>query len=243
MVIVSSWIPEDTLPNFIQTSRLSLIAQSSGMFNPLRLKESQKVILQENLISGQSRAPDEFLRFKSGNCVEPPSKRCYNSSLSKLLFQRTVIIRTDRSMENNTIDRILENLFHILPMIHKKLLRMDLDGVTGDLSRLHLAIMGMLREKSLAVSEVAKILVIPKSQMTHLIDQLVDLDIVARHPDAKDRRVINISLTDHGKAMLKECRRIMKQTMRNKLSHLTPAELADLSIALEKLKNIGAKLE
>jgi DNA-binding MarR family transcriptional regulator len=79
--------------------------------------------------------------------------------------------------------------------------------------------------------------------MTHLIDQLVDLDIVARHPDAKDRRVINISLTDDGKSVLKECRGIMKQSMRNKLSCLTPAELADLSMALEKLKDIGAKLE
>jgi DNA-binding MarR family transcriptional regulator len=146
-------------------------------------------------------------------------------------------------MENRTIDTILENLFHILPMIHKKLLRMDLDGVTGNLSRLHLAIMGMLREENLAVSEVARRLVIPKSQMTHLIEQLVDLDIVARHPDAKDRRIINISLTDHGKALLKECREIMKQTISNKLSRLTPAELADLSMVLEKLKDIGAKLE
>jgi DNA-binding MarR family transcriptional regulator len=71
----------------------------------------------------------------------------------------------------------------------------------------------------------------------------VDLDIVARHPGAKDRRVINISLTNHGKAVLKEYRGIMKQTIRNKLSRLTPAELAELSMALEKLKDIGAKLE
>jgi DNA-binding MarR family transcriptional regulator len=128
-------------------------------------------------------------------------------------------------------------------MIHKKLLRMELDGVTRNLSRLHLSIMGMLQEENLAVSDVARRLVIPKSQMTHLIGQLVDLEIVARHPDAKDRRVINISPTDHGKAMLKECRGIMDQTIRNKLSHLTPAELADLSMVLGKLKDIGAKLE
>jgi DNA-binding MarR family transcriptional regulator len=61
----------------------------------------------------------------------------------------------------------------------------------------------MLQEENLAVSEVARRLVIPKSQMTHLIDQLVDLDIVARHPDAKDRRVINISLL----TMVRRCSR------------------------------------
>jgi len=84
-------------------------------------------------------------------------------------------------MDNRTIDGIVENLFHILPIIHKKLLRMDLGGVTGSLSRLHLAIMGMLVEESLLVSEIAKRLVIPKSQMTHLIDQLAGLGIIEMH--------------------------------------------------------------
>jgi DNA-binding MarR family transcriptional regulator len=144
--------------------------------------------------------------------------------------------------ENNTIESILENLFHILPMIHKKLLRMDLGGVTGELSRPHLAIMGMLREESLAVSEVAKRLVIPKSQMTHLIDQLAGWNIVARHPDTNDRRVTNISLTDHGKEVFEECLGMVKNTIREKLSRLTPAELIEMATALEKLKNIGAKL-
>jgi DNA-binding MarR family transcriptional regulator len=144
---------------------------------------------------------------------------------------------------NNTIESILENLFHVLPMIHKKLLRMDLGGVTGELSRLHLVIMDMLREESLAVSEVAKRLVIPKSQMTHLIDQLADLDIVARHHDTSDRRVTNISLTGHGREVFEECRGMVKNTIRGKLSRLTRAELTETARALEKLKNIGAKLE
>ncbi len=146
-------------------------------------------------------------------------------------------------MENRTIDGIVENLFRILPIIHKKLLRMDLGGMAGNLSRLHLAIMGMLGEESLPVSEIAKRLVIPKSQMTHLIDHLVSLGIVDRQPDTKDRRVINISLTDHGQTMLKECKDLVSQNIRNKLSCLTPAELANLSAALETLRDIGTRLE
>jgi DNA-binding MarR family transcriptional regulator len=120
---------------------------------------------------------------------------------------------------------------------------MDLGGVTGELSRLHLAIMGMLRDGGMAISEVARILAIPKSQMTHLIDQLVEQDIVVRHPDANDRRVTNISLTGHGKEVFEECRGMMKNIIRAKLSRLTPAELTEMAAALAKLKNIGAKLE
>ena len=107
------------------------------------------------------------------------------------------------------------------------------------MSRLHLAIMGMLDEESLSFSEIAKRLVIPKSQMTHL----VSLGIAERRPDQKDRRVVNIVLTSHGRIVLKERREMIRQNIRNKLACLTPAELADLSAALEKLKDIGAKLE
>jgi DNA-binding MarR family transcriptional regulator len=140
------------------------------------------------------------------------------------------------------VESILENLFHVLPLIHKKLLRMDLEGVTGEISRLHLAIMGMLREEGLPVSEVARRLVIPKSQMTHLVDRLADLDIVVRHQNAADRRVTEISLTAHGKDVLDECFSTMKKAIREKLSRLTAAELTEMAAALENLKNIGAKL-
>ena len=146
-------------------------------------------------------------------------------------------------MENKIINGILDNLFNILPVIHKKLLRMDLGGVSGNLSRLHLAIMRMLGESSLPVTEIARRLVIPKSQMTHLVDKLEKLSIVARQPDTRDRRVINISLTGQGEILLKKYRQLVRQNIRNKLSCLTPEELTDLSTALEKLKEIGAKLE
>jgi len=145
--------------------------------------------------------------------------------------------------ENSIIESILVNLFQVLLMIHKKLLAMHLGGVTGEVSRLHLSIMGMLREEGMAISEVARRLAIPKSQMTYLTDQLVDLDIVVRHPDVNDRRVTHISLTGHGKEVLKECKGMVKNIIREKLSRLTPAELTELAAALEKLKNIGAKLE
>jgi len=147
------------------------------------------------------------------------------------------------AISNGTIEQILENLFHVLPMVHKKLLRMDMDGATGELSRLHLAIMGMLRWESQAVSEVARKLAIPKSQMTHLVDQLEERGIVLRHPDASDRRVTNVTLTGHGREVLTECKGRLKDIMRQRLSVLTETELAEMATALEKLKNIGTKLE
>jgi hypothetical protein len=82
---------------------------------------------------------------------------------------------TAKITQNDTLDTIVENLFYVLPIIHKRLLKIDPPDVSRDirLSRLHLGIMGMLNnEGCLPISEAAKKFIIAKPQMTHLINQL-----------------------------------------------------------------------
>jgi len=67
--------------------------------------------------------------------------------------------------------------------------------------------------------------------------------IVEKQPDMHDRRVVNIILSDNGRAVLRQCQELVKNTIRKKLSRLTPTELSEMAASLEKLKNIGAKLE
>lgn len=140
------------------------------------------------------------------------------------------------------VDTILKDLILLLPIFHKKLLRMDMGGVTGELTRHHFAIAGMIAQGKMTVSEMAKILGTPKPQMTHLIDQLVDMGIVERHPDTEDRRVINLALTDHGRTLFREVKEKVKENMKIRLSGLTPEELSEMSHALETLRNIGARI-
>ena len=79
--------------------------------------------------------------------------------------------------------------------------------------------------------------------MTHLIDKLIELELVERQPDDSDRRIINISLTAKGKLVLEESRKLVRDTIRQKLSCLGEQELEDLAFSLRKLTEIGAKLE
>jgi DNA-binding MarR family transcriptional regulator len=109
-------------------------------------------------------------------------------------------------ISNSNIDEILEDLIQILPVFQKRLIRMDLGGVTGDLTHLHFTIMGMLSRGSMNVTELANILMMTKSQMTHLIDQLVGQGIVERYHNKGDRRVINLSLTEQGLVLLEDAR-------------------------------------
>ena len=78
-------------------------------------------------------------------------------------------------MDNNVIDSIIEDIFHVYPLIYKKLLKVDFEDVEGGLSYLHFLIIRMLaRTGALPISEIGRRLVIPRPQMTHLIDQLID---------------------------------------------------------------------
>lgn len=145
-------------------------------------------------------------------------------------------------IKNAKIDSILDSLQGILPVFHKKLMRMDLSGATGNLRWPQFAIIKKLSAGSTTVSELAKITVMSKPQMTHLIEQLVRMGMVERHPDAEDRRVINLVLTEHGRKLLKDAQQKVRENIKNRLSGLTPDELAAMSSSLEMLKGILARL-
>jgi DNA-binding MarR family transcriptional regulator len=145
-------------------------------------------------------------------------------------------------MDSVNIDRILENMFVIMLITHKKMLRMDLGGRPDNLTRLHLAVMGELGQNSMTMSELANTLMMTKPQLTHLVDSLVSQGIVERRPDEKDRRVINLALTEKGRALLKEMKLKVKENTKKRLASLTTGELSQMSTALETLRNIVIKL-
>lgn len=147
-------------------------------------------------------------------------------------------------MKNGTVDDITTNLFHAFPLMYKKLLKVDFESVNKGISHLHFPIMRVLADSGPSpISEVGNKLLIPKPQMTHLIDQLIILDIVVRIPDTRDRRIINIALTDKGKTTLMNCIKLMRDNIKSKLSNLTDEELVELSTLLSRLGDIGARLK
>jgi DNA-binding MarR family transcriptional regulator len=149
-------------------------------------------------------------------------------------------------MDHSTLDTIAENLFYIVPLIHKKLLRINIPNMDCGftLSRLHIGILGLISEESaLPISEIAKKYFIPKSRMSLLINQLVKAGMVERHPNTHDRRVSNITLTPKGQALLKCSERFIKINIKEMLSFLNENELKEFSQVLAKLRSLGARLD
>ena len=149
-------------------------------------------------------------------------------------------------MKNKTLDTVIENLFFVLPIIHKKLLKVEPPDISQDihLSRLHVGILGVLGvENRLPISEIAKRFLIAKPQMTLLINQLINAGMVERQSNTKDRRITDITLTEKGKTIFKQCEDFLQANFREQLSFLSEKELEDLSLSLLKLREIGSRWE
>ncbi|MDO8472704.1 MAG: MarR family winged helix-turn-helix transcriptional regulator [Dehalococcoidia bacterium] len=155
---------------------------------------------------------------------------------------RTTTAPRKAGNSDKDITAIVDNLFRALPLIHRKLLKLDLEG-TG-ISRLHLPILGILWESgALPVSEVGRRLFISKPQMTSLVDRLTKLGFVVRQPDGNDRRVINIAITDQGRKSLTNLKTAIRDSLGKRLSVLGKEELKELGASLDRLVQIASKIE
>ncbi|MFC1948854.1 MarR family winged helix-turn-helix transcriptional regulator [Chloroflexota bacterium] len=152
------------------------------------------------------------------------------------------------SEKDNIIDSVAEDLFSTMPLIgrsiRRKLVKTALTHFDENITPPHFEIMKLLQEAgTLHVAEIGERLQIARPQMTHLIDKMVELDIVNREISTEDRRMINITLTDRAKKILDEHDSVIKNAAREMLAGLSDTELQDLSTSLQKLQKIFSPLK
>jgi DNA-binding MarR family transcriptional regulator len=139
-------------------------------------------------------------------------------------------------------ERIAENLMALLPFYHKKIFSPGL-GTTGMQTAQYRMLGILMREgTTLPMSELGKRMYLSKPYMTMLVDQLITDGHVQRIPDTRDRRVINIAITDEGRRHLKQAASRYKENVKNILSDLDRQDLEDLCQSLEKLRNIISRI-
>ena len=151
---------------------------------------------------------------------------------------------TRRDIVRRTADSLLSVPPLIFRGVRRKLLKTALENMNIDVSPLHFEIMRLLKEDgTLHIAEIGERLQIARAQMTHLIDKLVEMEMVERQADSTDRRVTNIVLTAKGNAFLEEHGGNIWKATKEFVSSLTDEELADLSASLERLREILSRLQ
>jgi len=148
-------------------------------------------------------------------------------------------------VDNVLLDSVTQELPLLFPLMEGKILRAGFKVVEREkhIAPHHLMILKLVRDAGpLAVSEIGGWHHIPRPQMTYLIERLVELGLVERRPDDKDRRVINVALTQKGRVTLEECMDLIKESARKRLSSLSDEDLRQLAAALKWVREIISRV-
>lgn len=103
-------------------------------------------------------------------------------------------------------------------------------------------LLGILESSGLrSMTDLCNQMFISKPYMTRLVDNLVSDGLVERHPDVKDRRVINISMTDQGRRNLRTILMEMRNNLKPFLSGFPSTDLEHMCTASKELHTLLSK--
>ncbi|MEM9419539.1 MAG: MarR family transcriptional regulator [Planctomycetota bacterium] len=88
--------------------------------------------------------------------------------------------------------------------------------------------------------EVAERLVTRVPDITRLVDRLIKAGLAERTRDDEDRRVVIVSITPDGLAVLRKLDKPIRQLHEKQLGHLSCKELTELNRLLEKARQPAA---
>ena len=91
--------------------------------------------------------------------------------------------------------------------------------------------------EALACSEVGERMVTPVPDVTRLLDRLEAVGLVTRCRDTRDRRVVNVAISDEGLARLARLDEPLDRQLRDLLSPLDETELASFIALLERARD------
>jgi len=140
-----------------------------------------------------------------------------------------------------SIDRIIENLIYLHPLISKSLTR-SIRAKTN-LNPGTLYILGILSKHGmLSMSEIGCKLSMPKPHVTAQVDKLIAEEMVERLFDPNDRRIINIKLTEKGKEDLIIIKQEISSDMRERIEKLDDQKLNLLSDSTQFVRDILSEI-
>lgn len=92
------------------------------------------------------------------------------------------------------------------------------------------------------ISDVSQMMSISKQQISQIIDKLVGRGFVEKQTMPRDKRYVQISLTDKGRIFFEEHRREMQQAFMVQVRDLSLEEQADFCKSVQCIKNVLLKI-
>jgi DNA-binding MarR family transcriptional regulator len=132
-------------------------------------------------------------------------------------------------------EKIMEVFFEISRSIREK---MSFDCNAAQLTVLQLQTLILIsKNKTLPMGDIANEFKISLPTATVLSDKLVKMKLVKRNKNVNDRRIVNVSLTEKGKALLKKAMKQRHVKINELLSYLPLKERQTLFKILNNLSS------
>lgn len=148
-----------------------------------------------------------------------------------------------RTIDPAMIDAVAQNMFHVMPLIKKRLLHMDMVQKEHGTPLSHVQVLAMLQDAgTMSVSEISRRLGIAKPNITPLVDRLYEAGYVDRQHDENDRRVVNIVLLPAGTEKLAAIRATIARQIQVQAEDLSVSEFRELSDSLSSVVRILSSL-
>jgi DNA-binding MarR family transcriptional regulator len=126
--------------------------------------------------------------------------------------------------------------YRLFLKLHKRFQELNRDEFRPyDLSTSQYAILFHASVEGVPLSKICEEMVADNSNLTRLVDRLEARGLVRRAPDPRDRRVTLVQLTPEGKALIDELRPRHRAYVDQRMSHLSPEQIAALHGAMATL--------
>jgi DNA-binding MarR family transcriptional regulator len=95
---------------------------------------------------------------------------------------------------------------------------------------------GLAEHEKRTAGELALAADLSPASVTQMLDSLAEMGLVERTRSERDRRVVNCSLTSHGRELLTERRAHLEQRWQTALAEFSPQDLATAAAVLDRLR-------
>ena len=137
------------------------------------------------------------------------------------------------------VDAITGNLFEALPLLPKRLVRVDAITREFDMPFSHVQILCMLSSGSMSIGEISHNLGIAKPNITPLLDNLHARGLLERVRSQQDRRIVNVALLPAGVETAARIRSAIAGQVKTWPETIATADAKRLNNALATLIDTG----
>lgn len=140
------------------------------------------------------------------------------------------------------LEAISTNLYDALPLLPKRLVRVDALTREYGMPFSHIQILCMLSDKEMTIGEISASLGIAKPNITPLLDALHERGVLERCRSEKDRRIVNVRLLPEGQALATRLKESIAAQVLEWPRSLSYSDVKRLNNALAYLIEIGNML-